>query len=69
MATKPLPADYFTTGVFAPAGAELLRAYTCVGCGHRSATWTAFRAHGAACPRPGARTDETEAAVPRPPRA
>ena len=50
MTTKPLPADYFTGGVFAAAGSELLRSYTCVGCGHRSATWAAFRRHRAGCP-------------------
>ena len=49
MATKPLPADYFSGGVFAAAGPELLRAYTCVGCGLRSVTWAAFRRHRAGC--------------------
>jgi hypothetical protein len=34
-----VPTDYFPTGVFAAAGPELFRSYTCVGCGQRSATW------------------------------
>ena len=49
MATKPLPAEYFVGGVFSAAGSELLRSYTCVCCGHRSATWATFRAHRADC--------------------
>ncbi|HEX2514838.1 MAG TPA: hypothetical protein VH257_09060 [Chloroflexota bacterium] len=28
----------------------LLRGYTCLACGHRSATWAAFRAHRRECP-------------------
>src|SRR4051812_6495226 len=59
MATKPLPAG---GEVPAPAAAGLLTAYTCIGCGLRSASWGAFRAHRAVCsgrqylraPRPGA---------------
>ena len=33
----------------------LLRGYTCLSCGHRSATWAAFRAHRRECPNPPAR--------------
>lgn len=44
-----VPADHFTTGVFAPRGTELLSRYTCVCCGHHSTTWASFRAHRANC--------------------
>jgi hypothetical protein len=39
----------------------LLRGYTCLACGHRSATWAAFRAHRRECPkrlRPDGRSRE-----------
>ena len=43
---KPVPADYFRTGVFAnPRPGELLNAYTCRVCGTRFKTWARFRAH------------------------
>ena len=31
------------------AGTLRLRTYTCLGCGHRSASWAAFRAHRRHC--------------------
>jgi hypothetical protein len=49
MANRLLPDDYFTIGVFALVGSELLRSYTCLDCGLRSATWPAFRTHRLAC--------------------
>jgi hypothetical protein len=33
----------------AAAGPLRLRSYTCLGCGHRSASWAAFRAHRRRC--------------------
>ena len=50
---------HFTTGIFAAAGPELFRGYTCVGCGDRSDTWNGFRRHRAVC------RDRLRAAVPR----
>ena len=46
-----LPPGYFAQAPFAGAGPELFRAYTCLGCGTRAATWAAFRAHRRTCPR------------------
>jgi hypothetical protein len=31
------------------SGTLRLRTYTCLGCGHRSASWDAFRAHRRRC--------------------
>ena len=45
-AGRPLPDG----GVGALRAARLVT-YTCLDCGHRSATWEAFRAHRRACPR------------------
>ncbi len=44
-----VPNNYFHTGVFTAAGAELLAGYTCLGCGVRSKTWVAFRVHRSQC--------------------
>jgi hypothetical protein len=47
--TPPLPSDYFQTGSFQAEGQELLRSYTCLGCGQRLTTWEAFAAHRREC--------------------
>lgn len=44
-----LPDSYFHTGAFAAVGEELLKGYTCLGCGVRSKTWASFRAHRSEC--------------------
>lgn len=44
-----VPDNYFHTGAFAAVGEELLKGYTCLGCGVRSKTWIAFRAHRSEC--------------------
>jgi hypothetical protein len=47
--TSPLPSDYFRTGSFEAEGRELLKSYTCLGCGQRLATWEHFAAHRRDC--------------------
>jgi len=44
-----LPEDYFSTGHWAADGPLRLRTLTCLGCGTRLATWSAFRAHRRRC--------------------
>jgi hypothetical protein len=44
-----LAARSFVPGTFASVGPDLFECYTCLGCGTRSATWHAFRAHRGAC--------------------
>ena len=48
MAVKPSPADCVESTATA-AEPAMLGSYTCIGCGHRSASWTAFRTHRTAC--------------------
>ena len=42
---KNLPADYFSTGVWAPDAPLRFRHYTCNVCGSRMKTWEKFREH------------------------
>ena len=44
-----MPADHFSTGVWARDGPLRFRHYTCVLCGHRSVTWATFKRHRADC--------------------
>jgi hypothetical protein len=46
---KPLPAGYFSSGVWAATGPLRLRRHTCVVCGHRSSAWVTFQAHRRVC--------------------
>lgn len=58
---RVLPDDYFSTGVWSATTPNAqFRRYTCIICGHHSATMTTFREHRAGC------TDQSIPADERP---